>query len=141
MQSIQHFEVDTATSQNGLVDRLLQRLSGSAKYSQLSDSDVLSDRCSQDRWSPEEEATWWSKLTYTYASGLIKLGYSQPLHQEHLWDMAHAHQAVPVSYHFHAAMEATQLPTKAPHVGASDPHVIACMGISIHRPHHACMHA
>lgn len=131
MQSTHPFEVDTATSQSGLVDRLLQRLSGSAKYSQLDSSDVFTDRRSQDRWSPEEEATWWSKLTYTYASGLIKLGYSQPLHQEHLWDMAHKHQAVPVSSRFHAAMEATQLPTKAPHVRASDLQMHACIASHI----------
>ena len=111
-------EVDNGDqlSKTGLVDRLLQRLSGSATYSQLDTSDYYTDRPSQDRWSPEEDASWWSKLTYSYASGLIKLGYSQPLHQEHLWDMAHKHEAVPLTNKFHIALDGTMNPVKAPHV-------------------------
>lgn len=117
MHSTQQFEVDAARpSKDSLVNRLLQRVSGSATYSQLDVSDVHSDRRSQDRWSPEEDATWWAKLTYSYASGLIKLGYSQPLQQEHLWDMARQHEAVPVASRFHAALAATQDPMIAPHV-------------------------
>ena len=119
MQSAQRFNIDASEdSKAGLVDRLLKRLSGSAKYSHLDVSDVYTERRSQDRWSPEEGASWWSKVTYTYASGVIKLGYSQPLHQEHLWDMAHQHEAEPVSAHFQAAMQATQDLVKAPNVGA-----------------------
>ena len=119
MSFFQSLEVDDAeqqTSKSGLVDRLLQRLSGSATYSQLDTSDVHTDRPSQDRWSPEENASLWSRLTYSYASGLIALGYHQPLHQEHLWDMAHKHEAVPLTKRFHAALEGTQDPVKAPHV-------------------------
>ena len=117
MQGAQRFEVDAANpSKDSLVDMLLRRMTGSAKYSQLDVSDEFSVRRSQDRWSPEEDATWWARLTYTYASGLIKLGYSQPLQQEHLWDMAHQHEADPVSSEFHAAQTGTQDAVKAPHV-------------------------
>lgn len=117
MESAQRFEVDAANpSKNSLVVRLLQRMTGSAQYSQLDVSDQFSEGRSQDRWSPEEDASWWARLTYSYASGLIKLGYSQPLQQEHLWDMAHQHEAVPVSSKFVAALDATQDPVKAPHV-------------------------
>lgn len=117
MESAQRFEVDAANpSKNSLVVRLLQRVTGSAQYSQLDVSDQFSERRSQDRWSPEEDASWWARLTYSYASGLIKLGYSQPLQQEHLWDMARQHEAVPVSSKFDAALSATQDPVKAPHV-------------------------
>ena len=113
-------------SNNGLVTRLLQRLSGSANYSQIDSSDWYTDRPSQDRWSPEEDAGLWSKLTYTYASGLIKLGYSQPLQQEHLWDMAHNHEAVPLTERFHAALDATRDPVRSPHVSI----------ITVHMPTH-----
>ena len=131
MQNTQRFEVDTASpSKDSLVDRLLQRMTGSAKYSQLDVSDEYSGRRSQDRWSPEEGATWWAKLTYTYASGLIKLGYSQPLQQEYLWDMAHKHEAVPVSSKFHAALAATQDPIKAPHVCVLPSHTKATTVLS-----------
>lgn len=117
MDSAQRFEIGAANHyKDSLVDKLLQRMTGSAKYSQLGVSDEYSVRRSQDRWSPEEDATWWARLTYSYASGLIKLGYSQPLQQEHLWDMAHQHEAVPVSSKFHAALAATQDPMKTPHV-------------------------
>ena len=139
MQSAQRFEVDAANpSKDSLVDRLLQRMTGSAKYSQLDVSDQDSVRRSQDRWSPEEDATWWARLTYSYASGLIKLGYSQPLQQEHLWDMARQHEAIPVSSKFHAALAATQDPMKAPHVRfpVREPHRVSCC---IHPVVHAMM--
>lgn len=117
MESAQRFEVDAANpSKNSLVVRLLQRMTGSAQYSQLDVSDQFSERRSQGRWSPEEDASWWARLTYSYASGLIKLGYSQPLQQEHLWDMARQHEVVPVSAKFDAALAGTQDPLKAPHV-------------------------
>ena len=119
MSRLQPFEVDDEeqqASKSGLVERLLQRLSGSATYSQLDTSDVHTARLSEDRWSPEENAGLWSRLTYSYASGLIKLGYSQPLHQHHLWDMAHKHEAAPLTARFQAALDGTRDAVKAPHV-------------------------
>lgn len=139
MSSFQPLEVDDAeprTSNSGLVERLLQRLSGSATYSQLDTSDVHTERPSQDRWSPEENASLWSKLTYSYASGLITLGYSQPLHQEHLWDMAHKHEAAPLTARFHAALEGTQDPVKAPHVSSS---IVCSQSSSVYSAHHSAI--
>ncbi len=70
LQPLEVDDVEQQASKSGLVERLLQRLSGSATYSQLDTSDVHTARLSEDRWSPEEDAGLWSKLTYSYASGL-----------------------------------------------------------------------
>ena len=122
MAAFQHLELEDGQQpqKSGLVDRLLQRMSGSAKYSQISTSDWQVNRDSQERWSPEEGASWWSKLTYSYATGLIKLGYTQPLHQEHLWDMARNNEAQPLSEKFQSALKATENIVTAPHVGHTD---------------------
>lgn len=122
LQPLEVDDVEQQASKSGLIERLLQRLSGSATYSQLDTSDVHTARLSEDRWSPEEDARLWSKLTYSYASGLIKLGYSQPLHQHHLWDMAHKHKAAPLTDRFHAALDGTRDAVKAPHVRLSTRH-------------------
>ena len=118
MAGFQHLELEDEQQpqKSGLVDRLLQRMSGSANYSQVSTSDWNLNTRSEYRWSPEEGASWWSKLTYSYATGLIKLGYTQPLHQEHLWDMAHNNEAEPLSAKFQSALKATEDSVKAPHV-------------------------
>ena len=140
MESTQRFEVDAASPNKGtLVDKLLQRMTGSAKYSRLDVSDEYSGRRSQDRWSPEENATWWARLTYSYASGLIKLGYSQPLQQEHLWDMAHQHEAASVSSRFHAALAATQDHMTAPHVRVPLSWTQECSNGCVHHVVHALM--
>ena len=68
---------------------------------------------------PEEQAGCWQKLTFSYANGLIDLGYSQPLHQEHLWSMAKQNEAGLVASNFQAALAATKDPVKAPHVRPS----------------------
>ncbi|DBA72204.1 TPA: hypothetical protein ACH3X2_010602 [Trebouxia sp. C0005] len=115
LQPLEVDDVEQQASKSGLVERLLRRLSGSATYSQLDTSDVHTARLSEDRWSPEEDASLWSKLTYSYASGLIKLGYSQPLHQHHLWDMARKHEAAPLTDRFHAALDGTHDAVTAPH--------------------------
>ena len=99
-----------------LTERLLQRSSGFMAYSQLDLVDLYTDRPSQGRWSPEENANLWSKLTYFYANGLIKLGYTQPLHQHHLWDMALEHDAARVANSFQAAYNPTRHSATTPDV-------------------------
>ena len=99
-----------------LTERLLQRSSGSMTYSQLDSADLYTDRPCQGRWSPEENANLWSKLTYFYANGLIKLGYTQPLHQHHLWDMALEHDAARVANSFQAAYNPTRHSATTPDV-------------------------
>ncbi|KAL0032002.1 hypothetical protein WJX77_000079 [Trebouxia sp. C0004] len=76
---------------------------------------MLSSRSSQGRWSPEENTNLWSKLTFSYANGLIKLGYIQPLHQHHLWDMAHKHKAARVANSFQAAYNCTRRSVTTPY--------------------------
>lgn len=66
--------------------------------------------------NPEEGASWWHKLTFAYANGLIDLGYSQPLHQEHLWKMAKHNEASLVASRFQTALAATKDPVKSPYV-------------------------
>ena len=142
MPPFEHFEVqnEQQPESSGLVDRLLQRLSGSATYSQIGTSDWQADRTSQDRWSPEEAAGWWSTLTYSYASGLIKLGYEQPLHQEHLWDMARKNEAVPVADQFQAALLKTKDSINAPHVSFHTSHCIKTSVWHVHSFLHAPVH-
>ncbi len=103
-------------SSSRLTERLLQRSSGSMAYSQRDLADLYTDRPSQGRWSPEENANLWSKLTYSYVNGLIKLGYTQPLHQHHLWDMAHKHEAAHVANSFQAAYNPTRHSVTTPYV-------------------------
>lgn len=68
--------------------------------------------------NPEEGAKWWQKLTFSYANGLINLGYSQPLHQEHLWNMAKHNEASLVASRFQDALTASKDPVKSPHVSS-----------------------
>lgn len=75
---------------------------------------------------PEEQAGWWQKLTFSYANGLIDLGYSQPLHQEHLWSMAKQNEAGLVASKFQAALAATKDPVKTPHV-SKQPQLFSCV--------------
>ena len=77
---------------------------------------LIDSSCREGAANPEEQAGWWQKLTFSYANGLISLGYSQPLHQEHLWNMAKQNEAGLVASRFQAALVATKDPVKSPHV-------------------------
>ncbi len=47
-------DAEQQANSSRLIERLLQRSSGSMTYSQLDSADLYTDRPSQGRWSPEE---------------------------------------------------------------------------------------
>lgn len=49
------------------------------------------------RWSPEEEAGLWSRLFFSFCTGLIKMGKQKALNPEDLWDLPHSDEAAAVS--------------------------------------------
>ena len=49
------------------------------------------------RWSPEEEAGIWSRLFFSFCSGLIKMGKQKALNPEDLWDLPYSDEAATVS--------------------------------------------
>lgn len=50
-----------------------------------------------ERWSPEEEAGLWSRLFFSFCSGLIKMGKQKALNPEDLWDLPRSDEAASVS--------------------------------------------
>lgn len=48
-------------------------------------------------WSPEEEAGMWSRLFFSFCSGLIKMGKQKALNPEDLWDLPYSDEAATVS--------------------------------------------
>ena len=118
MSSLRHGQVDSDQQglSSGLTEKLLSSVTDSPTHIHRGTSHSFTHSLSQTRWTPEEEASFWSKLTYSYASGLIKLGYTQPLHQQHLCDMAPKRKAAVVTDKFHVALNDTKDPLKAPHV-------------------------
>eukprot|EP00878_Enallax_costatus_P012507 GHUV01013062.1.p1 GENE.GHUV01013062.1~~GHUV01013062.1.p1 ORF type:complete len:145 (+),score=25.63 GHUV01013062.1:288-722(+) len=42
-----------------------------------------------ERWCPEEQAGWFSKLFFIFANSLVSLGSRKHLEQSDLWDTAH----------------------------------------------------
>lgn len=53
--------------------------------------------CVAGRWSPEEEAGLWSRLFFSFCTGLIKMGKQKVLNPEDLWDLPHSDEAAAVS--------------------------------------------
>ena len=48
---------------------------------------------SPGRWCPEENANVWSRLFFCYVDSILRLGYSKPLNQEDIWDLAERDRA------------------------------------------------
>lgn len=49
------------------------------------------------RWSPEEDAGIWSRLFFSFCTGLIKMGKQKALNPEDLWDLSYSDEAPRVS--------------------------------------------
>lgn len=49
------------------------------------------------RWSPEEEAGLWSRLFFSFCTGLIKMGKAKALNPDDLWDLPYSDEASSVS--------------------------------------------
>ena len=52
------------------------------------------------RWVPEETASWWSHLFFSYCTPLMRLGLSKPLEVEDVWDIPNKHEATVTSQKF-----------------------------------------
>ena len=76
------------------------------------------------QWCPEETASIWSKLFFSYVDSLLKTGYQKPLHQEDIWDLAARDGAAEVSAEFNDCL------TSDPHRGS----VVRAMWQNFGRP-------
>lgn len=85
------------------------------------------------RWCPVEEASWWSQLTYSFCSSLIKIGYRKPLQLDNLWDVPHHLSAPACCNELAEHLAASYDPVKAPQVLPSAPartllYLLICSG-------------
>ena len=62
-------------------------------------SDVAHARAGA-RWCPEEEASWFSRLTFAYVEGLLRKGQTKALVMDDLWDVAEGDGAASVAARF-----------------------------------------
>ena len=56
--------------------------------------------CAGARWCPEEEASWFSRLTFAYVEGLLRKGKIKALVMDDLWDVAESDVAPKVAARF-----------------------------------------
>jgi hypothetical protein len=68
------------------------------------------------RWCPEEEASWWGRLLFTYVNTLVAKGRRKALDSEELWSTAHRDEAARVSGAFQQQLQRTKDPVTAPQV-------------------------
>ena len=107
--------VDTQPGTPGLEERLLPVVSRRKSHGKTTSLDEQDDDYGSKQTNPEEQASWWAKWTYSYASSLIKLGYTQPLHQDDLWDMASNNETPLLTDRFQAVLHSTKC-AKVPNV-------------------------
>lgn len=68
------------------------------------------------RWCPEEEASWFGRLLFTYVNSLVAKGRRKALEPEDLWSTAHWDEAGRVAGAFQQQLERTKDPAAAPQV-------------------------
>lgn len=67
--------------------------------------------------TPEENASFLSRVFFSYCNALVKLGFKRPLEHDDLWNVSEEDEAAAVSGRFQAALAATADPVKHPQVG------------------------
>eukprot|EP00198_Chlamydomonas_reinhardtii_P014120 XP_001703457.1 ABC transporter, multidrug resistance associated protein [Chlamydomonas reinhardtii] len=64
--------------------------------------------------TPEENASFLSRVFFSYCNALVKLGFKRPLEHDDLWNVSEEDEAAAVSGRFQAALAATADPVKHP---------------------------